>query len=339
MSVYPSVLEAPLEPVTAGWGGQPAVTFAAAPITWVRGHVFADSRRLLQICLGLIWVLDGALQFQSFMYGQGFIAALKATGLGQPSWIAHSVTWAANTMQSQQGLFNTLFALLQIAIGLGLLHRRTVKTALAASFAWSLLLWWFGEGFGMMFMGTASPFSGAPGAAILYPIVGLIVWPSERAGGLLGVRGARLTWAALWLMMAWLWLGPAGSGPYAVSKTISGAPSGIASLTRVQTWLATATAGHGLAIGMACAGLSAVIGIAVAGNWHARAFLGLSVLMSLGFWSIGQGFGGIFAGGATDPNSGPMFILLACALYALVPYSSDCGLRTSPGASVQAMRT
>ncbi len=38
-----------------------------------RGRVYfaSDTRRALQTVLGLIWLLDGALQFQSFMYGKG----------------------------------------------------------------------------------------------------------------------------------------------------------------------------------------------------------------------------------------------------------------------------
>jgi hypothetical protein len=32
----------------------------------------ADRRRALQRALGLIWLLDGALQFQPFMFGRGF---------------------------------------------------------------------------------------------------------------------------------------------------------------------------------------------------------------------------------------------------------------------------
>lgn len=302
-----------------------AVTFLEAPITWARGRWFSDSRRTIQTWLGLVWLLDGALQFQSFMYGPGFVSSLKASGVGQPPWITDSVNWAAGLVQSQQVLLNTLFAIVQVAIGLGLLHRRTVKPALALSFGWALIVWWLGEGFGMLFMGMASPLSGAPGAAVLYLVVGLLVWPSGRPGGLLGVRGARLAWGGLWLTMAWLWLAAPGSSPNAVSETINGAPSGVGWLTHLQTWLISTTEGKGLAIGMTLAVASAAIGIAVARNWHARAFLRLAIAVNLGFWIVGQGFGGIFAGGATDPNSAPIFVLLAGALYALVPLSSRPG--------------
>ena len=84
-------------------------------------------------------------------------------------------------------VYNTLFALVQVAIGLGLLYRRTVKPALAVSFVWALVVWWFGEAFGMLFMQRwRSPLTGAPGAVLLYGLIGLIVWPNGRPGGLLG---------------------------------------------------------------------------------------------------------------------------------------------------------
>jgi hypothetical protein len=63
---------------------------------------------------------------------------------------------------------------------------------LALSFAWALIVWWFGEAFGMLFMTMASPLTGAPGAVLLYGIIDLLVWPNGRPGGLLGVRGARI---------------------------------------------------------------------------------------------------------------------------------------------------
>jgi hypothetical protein len=66
--------------------------------------------------------------------------------------------------------------------------------------------------------------------------------------------------------------------------------------------------------------LSFAIGIAVAANWHLRPFLIAAVILNLAYWVFGQGFGGIFQGGATDPNAGPLFVLFACALYTLLPF-------------------
>ena len=71
------------------------------------------------------------------------------------------------------------------------------------------------------------------------------------------------------------------------------------------------------------AGTSIAIGVGAARNWHARAFLLAAIALNLAYWAIGQGLGGIFQGGATDPNAGPLFIRLAGALYALVPVTAN----------------
>jgi hypothetical protein len=278
----------------------------------------SDRRRAMQSALGLIWLLDGGLQFQSFMYSHGFVEMLTGGAAGQPGWLASSIDWSAHLAQRDLPVWNTLFALIQVAIGVGLLHRRTVKAALAGSFLWALVVWWFGEAFGMLFMNMANPLTGAPGAVLLYAIVGLLVWPNAKPGGLLGVRGAKATWAALWLVMSWLWLLGPNSSANATRDAIDAAPSGMSWLSTVQDWAASAAGGNGLVIALALAACSAAIGIAVAVNWHPRRFIVLAVVLNVAYWVLGQGFGGIFEGGATDPNAAPLFILLAWALYTLV---------------------
>jgi len=238
---------------------------------------------------------------------------------GQPYWISSSINWAANTLHSNQVLLNTAFALIQVAIGLGLLYRRTVKPALVVSFVWALIVWWFGEAFGMLFMNMANALTGAPGAVVIYALIGLIVWPNGRPGGLIGVRGARISWAVLWVLMGGLWLLAVNSSANATRSLIDAAPSGMSWLSTVQNWAADAAKGNGLIISTVLAFGSFAIGIAVAVNWRPRVFLIAAIVLNLAYWVIGQGLGGIFQGGATDPNAGPLFVLLACALYTLVP--------------------
>lgn len=290
--------------------------------TRLRAYFFSDSRRTLTTILGLIWLLDGGLQFQSFMYSHGFIEMLTGMTTGQPGWLSGSMSWAAKTASGNLDVYNTLFALIQCLIGLGLLWRRSVKPALAISFAWALVVWWFGEAFGMMLMTMAAPLTGAPGAVLIYALIGLIVWPNERPGGLLGARGARTAWAALWLVMAWLWLQAPSSNASAISESIKAAPSGMSWLSSLQEWLAKGLHGNGVALAIVLALLSAAIGIAVAANWRPRTFLTIAIVLSLIYWVVGQGFGGIFEGGATDPNAGPLFIVLAATLWWLIPYGA-----------------
>jgi len=47
----------------------------------------------------------------------------------------------------------------------------------------------------------------------------------------------------------------------------------------------------------------------------ARGSVILAVLVAAAIWVVGQAFGAILAGGATDPNSGPLLILLALAYW------------------------
>jgi len=288
----------------------------------VRVYFASDARRAILSALGLIWLLDGALQLQSFMYSNGFIEMLRDNATGQPLWLESSIKWSVHIAQRDLAAWNTLFALTQIMIGLGLLYRPTVRPALVLSFAWAFIVWWFAEAFGMLFMMMAGALTGAPGAVLLYALVGLAVWPARRPGGLLGVRGARITWAALWLFMGWLWLEPQNSSPGAVAAAIKGAPSGMGWLSSVQRWAATAADGRGLAIALALALLSAAIGVAVAVNWHAKPFVIVAIALNLVYWTFGQGFGGIFTGSGTDPSTAPLFILLSCALYSLITGAS-----------------
>ncbi len=291
---------------------------------------FADSPvRTLQTALGVIWLVDAGLQFQSFMYSPGFIATLKSTAAGQPGWVHDSVIWGANIAAQNLSVWNTLFALVQVLIGIGLLYRPAVKPALILNCAWALYVWWFGEAFGMMLMpGMAAPLSGAPGGVIIYLLIGLIAWPAARPAGLLGVRGARTMWAALWLVIAWLWLQSASAAPNAIHDMINAAPSGMSWLSSLQDGVASVAQGNGVAISLVLAAASAAIAVGVAVNWRARQLLTLAVILNLAYWLVGQGLGGIFAGGATDPNTAPLMILLAYGLYRLIPFPTESSKET-----------
>lgn len=304
--------------------------------------------RALQLALGAIWLLDGALQLQPYMFHRTLVTeVIEPNVMGQPGIVAQPIAWAGHLIAPHVVLFNALAATLQVLIGLGLFHRPTVKPALLVSFAWVLGVWWLGEGFGMLLTGEASALTGAPGAVLLYAIVGLIVWPDDRQraptsrrrrdrsngshagdradadyGGLLGPGGARVAWAALWLLAAALWLMPANRNADATRRAIAEAPSGTHWLSSIERSAASATAGHGVAIAMAMAVLSYAIAMAVLLDWHTRPFLVLASIVSIVYWIFGQGLGGLFTGSATDPDAGPLFVLLAAAMHLLLEPAS-----------------
>jgi hypothetical protein len=297
---------------------------ARSPLrTKLRTDFFSDTTRTAQTVLGLIWLLDGGLQFQSFMYSKGFIQMLTSMAPGQPHWLTSSIDWGANIAAGNLDLWNTLFALTQCLIGFTLLYRPTVKLGLLGTFGWSLVVWWFGEAFGMLFMNMAQPLTGAPGV-LMYALVGLVIWPNGRPGGLLGVRGTRIAWAAVWLACAYLWLLQSSSGTNAIHDMIDAAPSGMSWLSSLQDGFASVTKGNGLVFAVILAAASAAIGIGVGFNRGAKQLLIAAVVLQLVFWLVGQGFGGIFEGGATDPNVAPLFILFA---YVVMPLTE---LRLQP---------
>ena len=137
-------------------------------------------RRALQLGLAAIWLLDGVLQYQAFMFTKAFSQMIGGTATGNPAVIAKPITWNATLVEHHLVLANAIFATIQLLIGLGIAFRPTVRVALAASIVWALGVWWFGEGLGGVLSGAASPLNGAPGAVIIYALLAVLLWPADR---------------------------------------------------------------------------------------------------------------------------------------------------------------
>src|SRR4051794_17281559 len=137
-------------------------------------HSVRLTRRHLQIALGLVWLLDGGLQFQPFMLRASFARDVIApVADGQPHFVAGPVHWAANLIAAHPVASDVPFAAAQVLLGLGLLYPRSAKVALAASIPWSLAVWYLGEGLSGLASGHASLLAGAPGAVLLYALLAI----------------------------------------------------------------------------------------------------------------------------------------------------------------------
>ena len=284
-----------------------------------------DTRRILQLCLGSLWLLDAILQYQSFMFTRAFGQMLAATAPGNPALIANPITWAASLVEHHGEALNTSFATVQLLLALGIAWRPTVKIALGASIAWSLGVWWLGEGLGSVLTGNASPVSGAPGAVLIYAVLAVLLWPTDRgnapapfvAARAVGARASRALWLVLWVSMAYFSLLAANRTPQGLHDTISGMAAGEPGwLSSIDRFAAATVAQHGLAAAIVLAILLAVI---AAGVYlpapAARATLVLAVVVAAAIWVFGEALGTIFTGGGTDPNSGPLLVLLALAYW------------------------
>jgi hypothetical protein len=263
-------------------------------------------------------------------------------GAGSPGFVASPVMFAGQFMLHNEAAFNAVFATIQLALGTGLLCRRTVRGALAASIVWALSIWWLGEGLGGIFTSTATPLTGAPGAVLLYAMIAVLAWParspeargaSVAAGSLLGGRLARLAWLALWGNGAYFLLLAPNQAPGALRATITagtaGEPGWIVSMERT----AAATIGaHSTAVTAVLAALFAVIAVGVLVPATILPVLALAMLTAAVIWVLAQGFGGIFTGQGTDPNTGPLLILLAAAFWPLAGASRQPAEASRPAA-------
>jgi hypothetical protein len=326
----------------AGPGGllRPAADIPATEI-W---HA-PDTRRVLQLVLAFIWLLDGVLQYQSFMFTKAFSQMLAGTASGNPAVIADPITWSARIIGDHPGWTNAAFATIQLLLGLGIAWRPTVKAALAASIAWSLGVWWLGEGLGGVLDGAANPVNGAPGAVILYALLAVLLWPARDpdagpdresssepavpvagrstrfvAARPVGALPARILWLVLWGSLAYFAVVPS-TGADGLHDMISGMegpnPGWLNSLLRVG---ASAVAGRGETVSVI---LVVVLGVVAVGIFlpasAARAVLVLTVVVSLAIWVFGEALGAVFSGQGTDVNSGPLLILIAAAYWPLRP--------------------
>jgi hypothetical protein len=284
--------------------------------------------RAAQLALGLIWLLDAALQFQPYMFTKAFVTQIiEPTASGNPGILSHSVMWSAHVMIHHIALYNSVFATIQLLLALGLFWKPTVRLALAASIVWTLFVWWFGEGLGGIFVTGVDAFMGTPGGVILYAFAAILVWPrladhgdppteySIAAESPLGRTLPRIGWLALWGSFAYQQLEPADRSPSSLGGMVAGMSPGQPTwIRRIDSGLGSALAHHGTEVSIVAAVVFALIGVGVFVPRLLRPILVAAVVAALAIWTV-ENFGGIFTGSGTDPNSGLPLVLLAALFW------------------------
>lgn len=262
--------------------------------------------RILTICLGVFWLLDGILQLQPAMFTNVFVNTILAPTLqNQPSFIADIIAFGIRIFSINSFWFNLGSALIQLLIGALLLfpvRNNARRIGLWFSVAWALIIWIFGEGFGLLATGSATFYTGAPGSALLYLIIALCLlysWQGKLsiAAGVIFLLGSVLN------LMPMFWQ------PTMLS-TLSIIP-GISGL--LGTLGATGTM-YGNIIAVDLLMLLGLFLIFIPNRtvaWVSIAFLAI-------VWVVGQNFGGLQTfpfGTATDPNSAPLLALFILPIF------------------------
>ncbi|MGH7142373.1 MAG: hypothetical protein ACREF5_02825 [Candidatus Saccharimonadales bacterium] len=164
------------------------------------------AQRKVQIVLGLLWLLDGALQLQNQMFTSSFASRVIALAAqGQPQFVTGPMTFGIHLFLMHTAIFNSLFAATQLGIGVLILWKRTVLPGLLLSVLWGFIVWVFGEGYGGIFSAHTLLLMGAPGAVIIYVILALAVMPLKDKAKEPRDRPR----IAYWLVFVWLvlWVG------------------------------------------------------------------------------------------------------------------------------------
>jgi cytochrome oxidase Cu insertion factor (SCO1/SenC/PrrC family) len=300
-------------------------------------------RQVLRIGFGLLWVFDGILQAQPAMAVGLPSKIIEPAAAGSPHWLQQLINWAGTAWSYHPVQAGASAVWIQVGIGLWLLFApRGALSRLAgvASLAWGLVVWVFGEALGAILAPGLSWLNGAPGAAALYAVGGLLValpsryWRSPwLARGLAGGLGVFL--AGMALLQAWpgrgFWSGTVHgqAGPVASMVNDMASTSQPAALARLVSDFGSFVAAHGFAVNLVVVLVLAVAGVALIalavagpgripaagwGQWLVRGPFALLVVFCLAVWVLVQDFG-FFGGLGTDPNSMIPVILLAVAAY------------------------
>ena len=265
------------------------------------------SRRTMQIALGFVWLIDGVLQLKPEMFTRAFIQqVILPVSQSQFAWIAHPIVLFAHWITPSIHAWDWAFALVQIALGLALILNILPRFALTLSFVWVLIVWWFGEGFGQLLTGQALTLTGAPGAVLLYGLIGITVWPNamnSRRWREQGLQFARWSLATLWFLGAILQFQPTYLSPHGLTAAI------------LPNWLAHSVGNHGFMVSFMLGIVQFGLAVWIASGKRLRMGLTFSMVLAFLFWWLGQGFGQIFTPLATDFNSGLLYILLALCVW------------------------
>lgn len=276
------------------------------------------TRRGLEIALGMPWLIDGALQFQPFMFTKDFFGDIVGMAtMGLPGPVGTVNLGIGDLLVAHPVLFNTIFATLQVALGAGLLWPRTANIARGVSIAWALGVWMIGEGFGGLGMAGTGLLTGAPGAALIYAVLGLALWPSPGPGVAVHCRRwVRYAWLVIWLGLAALEFEPlnhAAGVPAAQLANIGENEPGW--LAAMNSAVGSAFAGAGLLVAVLIGLCAAFVAVGVFDHRTRRAALIAGIVLAVFSGIFGQDLGGLFTGQATDPGTGPLLVLFALTLW------------------------
>jgi cytochrome oxidase Cu insertion factor (SCO1/SenC/PrrC family) len=288
------------------------------------------ARRLLRIGFGSLWVLDGLLQMQSSMPLGLPSGVIQPSAASSPAWVQHLVNSGATIWSNHPVQAATATVWIQLGLGVWLMvapRGRWSRLGGAATVAWGLLVWVFGESFGGIFGPGLTWLFGAPGAVLFYCAAGVLIALPERAFSTARLGRIVISLSGVFLIgMAVLQAWPGRGYWQGRGGTLTGMVRIMAQTSQpsfLSSWLssfASFVSAHGWAVN-----LFAVVSLATVGSLFLSGrrrlvlggLIGLSVLC-LADWVLVEDLG-LLGGLGTDPNSMlPMALLFVGGYVAMV---------------------
>ncbi|HEX5289314.1 MAG TPA: hypothetical protein VFX25_10610, partial [Streptosporangiaceae bacterium] len=293
------------------------------------------ARWLLRTGFGVLWIFDGILQAQPKMAGGLATQVMEPIAASSPGWVQHLVNWGGTAWSYHPVQAGAASVWIQVGIGAWLIvavHGPWSRLAGAASVAWGLIVWVFGESFGGIFAPGLSWLTGAPGGVLFYVAAGALialpedVWRSPRSGRRL-LAGLGVFFAAMAVLQAWpgrgFWQGTGHGKP----GTLSGMVKEMAGtdqphfLSSLLSGFASFAIRYGFAVNLVVVIVLAAMGAAfLTGRPRlVRYAMWSGIVFCLAVWVLVQDLG--FLGGlGTDPNSMiPLILLFSAGYLALTP--------------------
>ena len=318
-----------LRRAVAAGGGQVAA-FAGEP-----GVSEPTALRLLRISFGCIWVFDGILQAQVSMPLGMISGVVQPAAAGSPSWVLHLVNFGATIWNNHPVPAAASAVWIQLGIGIWLLvapRGNWLRLAGAASVAWGLVVWVFGEAFGSIFVPGLTWLFGAPGGVVFYVIAGALIalperyWARPQLGRVI-LASTGVFFVGMAVLQAWpgrgFWQGQ--PNPNAAAGSLTGMVQSMVQTPQpgfLSSWVASFAAfdaAHGWAvnlfvvIALTAIGVAFLIGRTRVVFWAVVA----GTLLCLADWVLIEDLG--FLGGVgTDPNSMiPMLLIFVSGYVAI----------------------
>ena len=325
------------------------------------GNPEPRGRRLLRTAFGVLWIFDGLLQVQPKMAGGLATQVIGPAAASSPAWVQHLVNWGGTIWSYHPVEAAAASVWIQVGIGAWLIAAgggAWSRLPGAASVAWGLIVWVFGESFGGIFAPGLSWLTGAPGGVLCYVAAGALIalppdaWHSPRrpaAGGGFP-RCGRWLLAGLGVFFAGMAVLQAWPGRGSWQGVVHGKPGPLAGMVRemaatpqphvlsaLLSGFASFVARHGFAVNLvvvlALAGLGALF---LTGRPRlVRSGVAAGIVFCLVTWVLVQDLG--FLGGlGTDPNSMiPLILLFSAGYLALIPVPQETPEAVTAGGRAQ----